>query len=126
MAVDEQNAISNYVYTSAEMEKSALDSILRHRLNEEKQEKNIQRSFIEAREEAEQKRMQAIREQQMIEELHRDENRRIREEKLRQHIRETNHELLELERKLRAAYVGKAIKAQLDEKEIQRLQEKVL
>lgn len=59
------------------------------------------------------------------EEVRRQHAERMHEQKLRQQIRENNQELRELEMKLRAAYVGKAIKAQLAEKELSRMKERL-
>lgn len=68
---------------------------------------------------------QAADEDQMANELYLQHCERMKEEKLRQQLRENNQELRELEMKLRAAYVGKAIKAQLAEREVMRLKEKL-
>lgn len=47
------------------------------------------------------------------------------EEKMRQHVRENNQELRELETKLRIAYVSKALAAQKNEKKLLMLEEKI-
>lgn len=64
-------------------------------------------------------------EERVATELYRKHCQRINEEKMRQQIRENNQELRELEMKLRAAYVGKAIKVQLAEREVEKLQQKL-
>lgn len=76
-------------------------------------------------ENAERKQRLINEENQRIAELKERQRQKVCEEKLRQQIRETNHDLKELERKLRAAYVSKGIQNQLAEKEAKRLQEKV-
>ena len=50
---------------------------------------------------------------------------RLNDERMRQQIRESNQELRELEMKIRAAYVGKAIKLQLAEQETARLRDQL-
>ncbi|XP_050306031.1 meiosis-specific nuclear structural protein 1-like [Anthonomus grandis grandis] len=49
----------------------------------------------------------------------------IRQLKLRQQLRENSHELRELERKLKAAYINKELAAQIAQKEAERINEKI-
>lgn len=49
----------------------------------------------------------------------------IHEETIRRQLRESNQELRELERKLRAAYIGKSLKQQIAEKHAQHLENEV-
>lgn len=50
----------------------------------------------------------------------------IRDEKLRQYVRENSHELKELESQLRAAYVNKTLAAQIAEREANQIEEQVI
>lgn len=59
-------------------------------------------------------------------EINRETNYRLYcDERMAQQIRENSQELRELESRIRAAYVTKALKVQLAEREKQRLQEKI-
>lgn len=70
-------------------------------------------------------KLQAEHEFAIDNELRKQHCERMHEQKLRQQIRENNQELRELEMKLKAAYVGKAIKAQLAEKELKQMKERL-
>lgn len=94
-------------------------------LLEQDAEMYFERSTVEATVNAEQRQQLADDENQRLNDLKERQRQKFSDEKRRQQLRETNHDLLDLERKLRAAYVGKGIRNQLAEKEAVRLQEKV-
>lgn len=69
-----------------------------------------------------QKEAQLIAEQKLAEELETLRLDQIRDEKMRQQIRENSYELRELEEKLKAAYMNKERAAQIAEKKAEILE----
>ncbi|KAJ8979960.1 hypothetical protein NQ317_006405 [Molorchus minor] len=65
------------------------------------------------------------RENNLARELDKIKREEIRNVRLRQQIRENSQELREVERKLRAAYINKALTAQIAQKEAERQNEKI-
>lgn len=87
-------------------------------------DKRMQEKMASEQEKRRQTEAAQAEEDRVASEKYRQHCERIRDQKLRQQIRENNQELRELEMKLRAAYVGKALAVQLSEREVARLKEK--
>lgn len=81
----------------------------------QKRQNQLLADEIKLKETKEQQRLkneELLRQQKLAEEFYELNRQKIVEEKLRQQIRESNHELKELESRLRAAYVAKGLAAQ--------------
>lgn len=107
------------------IDQSAFQSQLTRRRFEEQQEQANAQSLITNQEMADVREYKRLQVEKLAEQMNRHNRLNIRDEKLRQQIRESNQELRDLEVKLRSAYVGKGIRAQLAANEAKRLQEKV-
>lgn len=73
--------------------------------------------LYQAQRDREVRELQAAQEERLAVELSRIKNEETRDEKMRQHVRETSLELRELEAKLKAAYTNMERHAQMAEKE---------
>lgn len=124
MAISRQS--ENLVRAIEQIDQTAYGNILDRCLLEQDAEMHFEQSTVEASINAVQRQRLAADEKQRLDDLKEMQRQKVNDEKRRQQIRETNHDLLDLERKLRAAYVGKGIRNQLAEKEAVRLQEKVM
>lgn len=121
----ENRKYENIIRTMSTIEQTAFEKLLDHRHFQELRESQIEESLYKRKQLAEKHAQRTDQIERLAGELDRHNRLEIRDEKMRQQIRETSQELRELETKLRSAYVGKALRAQLAEKEVERLQEKV-
>ena len=78
---------------------------------------NIRLRYFQAQRDKEVREQQAEQEERLALELSRLKHEETRDEKMRQHIRETSLELRELEAKLKAGYTNMERHAQMAEKE---------
>jgi hypothetical protein len=81
--------------------------------------------FLKAQEAATLQRNQREEEERITAELELARRQEIRDEKMRQYVRENSHEIKELEAQLKAAYVNKTLAAQLAEKEANRIEQQL-
>jgi len=93
------------------------------KLAQEEHERDIQQGILSSAEEKRQRDAQLEAEQTLAKELESLRLERMRDEKMRQQIRETSSELRELEEKLRAAYMNKERSAQIAEKLVEQQEE---
>lgn len=121
----ERKKYETLIRSICDIDKSAFLNQLDRRRHEEQQEKTIEETLTIEREMAEVREYKRLQDEKLAEEIDRHNRLSTCDEKLRQQIRQNNQELRELEVKLRAAYVGKGLRAQLAEHEAQRLQAKV-
>merc|ERR1711939_26459 len=121
MFENEMGEVSNYHKKMVEIAKSD------NRVDQKRREQEIAAANFEMKreqkfiqEEKEGFRQQTLKEQEerIAAELHRRKIEEFRDEKLVQKIRESSEELRELEEKLKAAYMTKERKAQMQEKQI--------
>lgn len=91
------------------------------RLDEHKEEA-IEATLTTELEMAELREYKREQNERIASEMDRQNRLGYRDEKMRQQIRNNTQELRDLESKLRAAYVGKGIRAQLAEREVMRVQ----
>lgn len=115
------NLAAQHKYESLIRGMCAIDESAYHkRQSDENKEEAIEATELEMAELREYKREQNER---IAAEMDRQNRLSRRDEKMRQQIRTNNQELRDLESKLRAAYVGKGIRAQLVEHEAMRIQQ---
>ena len=119
------NRVENSIKAMAVLDRNSASRSFDRRLFEEKREASIEIALSKAREGAEMLDFYIKQEEQIAYELEQVRLEKIKKEKIRQQIRENNEELRVMETKLRAAYVGKEIRAQIAEKEARLIEEKV-
>lgn len=107
------------------LDQSALNKMRARKICEAERDEQLQAQLKAEAEERIRNEEMLAEEERVAQELYRRHCHRINDEKMRQQIRENNQELRELEIRLRAAYVGKAIKAQLAEREVEKLKDKL-
>ncbi|XP_019907686.2 meiosis-specific nuclear structural protein 1 isoform X1 [Esox lucius] len=90
------------------------------KVNEELYERQIEDALIKAEEDRIYKEKQLEQEERMAQELARINLEKLRDEKMRQYIKENSAELRELELKLKSAYLNRERAAQIAEKESMR------
>ncbi|XP_075714078.1 meiosis-specific nuclear structural protein 1 [Rhinoderma darwinii] len=88
------------------------------RLQDEEQERRIEETLQQAEETKRLKELQLEQEGRMAQELARIKHEQLKDEKMRQQIRENSLELRELEQKLKSAYLARERAAQVAEKEV--------
>ncbi|XP_040181176.1 meiosis-specific nuclear structural protein 1-like [Rana temporaria] len=88
------------------------------RLQDEEQERQMEDAIQHAEETKRLKELQLEQEERMATELARIKQEKLKDEKLRQQIRENSLELRELEQKLKSAYLTRERAAQVAEKEV--------
>lgn len=113
-----ESLISGMCAIDASSYHNQLDS---RRLNEHKEEA-IEATLTTELEMAELREYKREQNERIAAELDRQNRLGYRDEKMRQQIRNNTQELRDLESKLKAAYVGKGIRAQLAEREVMRVQ----
>lgn len=101
---------------------SAYHNQLNNRRLEEQKEEAIEAKLTTELEMAELREYKREQNERIAAEMDRQNRLSYRDEKMRQQIRNDTQELRDLESKLRAAYVGKGIRAQLAEQEVMRVQ----
>nr|XP_023027239.1 meiosis-specific nuclear structural protein 1-like [Leptinotarsa decemlineata] len=94
-------------------------------LNIQRQEHEEDMLFQKARADAAFKERQMVQDNDLARELDMIKRDEIKKLKLRQQLRENSHELRDLERKLKAAYINKELAAQIAQKEAERENEKI-
>ncbi|XP_066491525.1 meiosis-specific nuclear structural protein 1 [Tiliqua scincoides] len=87
-------------------------------LREEEEEQRIEEAIQRAEESKRLKALELEQEEKLAAELARLNHDKLKDEKMRQQIRENSIELRELEKKLKSAYVNKERAAQIAEKEV--------
>lgn len=117
-----QQQLSNIVHSNKmfenyqkDMMKIEANSYAKSLSQTQKRQKEIELAEMKRKEAEERERArkeEESRQQKVAEELYELNRQKVVEEKLRQQIRESNHELKELESRLRAAYVAKGLAAQ--------------
>jgi len=95
---------------------------LTRRLAKEQQERLMNHSIMRAREIKEQRERQAEQEEKLALEMKKIKVEKLRDEKMRQQIRDGSEEIRELESKLRAAYMNQERAAQVAEKKVLQLE----
>ncbi|KAJ3412014.1 ubiquitin-conjugating enzyme E2 K [Chytridiales sp. JEL 0842] len=93
-------------------------------LKARQEEEQMQRTLIENERQRLEREARMIEEMRLVDEIERKRNEQIREEKLRQSIRENSVELRELEKKLKNAYMNKERALQIQEKQLTAIKEK--
>lgn len=93
---------------------------LLRKLQDEEYGKQIEESLLRAEEDKLFRERQLEQEERMAKELARINNEKLRDEKMRQYIKENSVELRELELKLKSAYLNRERAAQMAEKEAMR------
>lgn len=93
------------------------------KLSQEEHERRVQKGIVHHQENKQQRSAQLEAETKLARELDTLKKEKIRDEKMRQQIRENSYELRELEEKLRAGYMNKERAAQIAEKSIERMEE---
>ncbi|XP_069622042.1 meiosis-specific nuclear structural protein 1 isoform X1 [Ranitomeya imitator] len=88
------------------------------RLQDEEQERRMEETLQQFEESKHLKELQLEQEERMAQELARIKNEQLKDEKMRQQIRENSLELRELEQKLKSAYLARERAAQVAEKEL--------
>lgn len=122
--VAHQKKLDLNMKTMVSVEKKAARRSFDRRLYIEKTEAAMENALYKAKEGAEMLDFYIKQEENLAHELEQVKLENIRKEKMRQQIRENTEELRVLESKLRAAYVGKTIRAQIAEKESRLVEEK--
>ncbi|MBN3323993.1 MNS1 protein, partial [Atractosteus spatula] len=92
------------------------------KIQDENHERQIEEALLKAEEERILKEKQIEQEERMAKELARINYEKLRDEKIRQQVRENSAELRELELKLKSAYLNRERAAQIAEKEALRLE----
>lgn len=90
------------------------------KMQDEEYGKQIEESLLKAEEDKQFRERQLEQEERMAKELARINNEKLRDEKMRQYIKENSVELRELELKLKSAYLNRERAAQMAEKEAMR------
>ncbi|XP_075064154.1 meiosis-specific nuclear structural protein 1 isoform X2 [Mixophyes fleayi] len=88
------------------------------RLQDEEQERRMEETIEQAEVSKRLKELQLEQEERMAQELARIKHEQLKDEKMRQQIRENSLELRELEQKLKSAYLTRERAAQIAEKEV--------
>ncbi|KAL5256238.1 hypothetical protein ACHWQZ_G011457 [Mnemiopsis leidyi] len=104
-------------------EEKVENKILIRRLQREAQEVEMDKALEESKKAKETREQQLEQEEQLAREMALLRTKEMQDKKLRQQIRETSHEIRELEAKLKAGYMNKERAAQLAEKEARRQEE---
>ncbi|KAF7286351.1 hypothetical protein GWI33_005790 [Rhynchophorus ferrugineus] len=107
--IEEKNRFGNLMRFMNKQRRELADEQEIQRINERKAKKELESD-------------QEIKLSYEVDNMKREE---IRQLKLRQQLRENSHELRDLERKLKAAYVNKELAAQIAQKEAERNNEKI-
>jgi len=94
-------------------------------MNKQKREFEDEQEIYVRKEQAALNEYQHERENSLARELDSIKRDEIRQLKLRQQLRENSHELRDLERKLKAAYVNKELAAQIAQKEADKINDKI-
>ncbi|CAD7084507.1 unnamed protein product [Hermetia illucens] len=117
---------ANYFQDTVRAGGSNISNFFRGMLEEQRREEAIEKGVQLAARQALEISKQTTEESKLAMELVDNKRRNFIEQKRRQQLRENNEELRQLEMKLRAAYTGKALAAQIAEREAIRQQEKLL
>ncbi|XP_078540731.1 meiosis-specific nuclear structural protein 1 [Lissotriton helveticus] len=88
------------------------------RLTEEEHERHMDEALFRAEELRRMKEVQLEQEERMAKEIARINHEKLKDEKIRQQVRENSFELRELESKLKSAYLNRERAAQVAEKEV--------
>ncbi|XP_062845461.1 meiosis-specific nuclear structural protein 1 [Trichomycterus rosablanca] len=87
-------------------------------IQEEEYERQVEEAYLKAEQEKVYREKLLEQEERMAKELARINSEKLRDEKMRQYIKENSLELRELETKLKSAYVNRERAAQIAEKEV--------
>ncbi|XP_030760355.1 meiosis-specific nuclear structural protein 1 [Sitophilus oryzae] len=105
-------------------DKNRYGNLLRY-MNKQRREQEEEQQMNQRKEQAALKEFQHEQENKLAFEVDNIKRNEIRQLKLRQQLRENTPELRELERKLKGAYVNKELAAQIAQKEIEKINEKI-